>query len=401
MSEAFVDTHCHVLPELTGAPQTSLPALLCSLAAQPTLLSAGMDGAALGALASGKAAGEEEKAELLRVLPLVAHTSVMRAVFRGILDAAGLPGDEISERNYDAVECALRSPPGGACESMARHGVSRALINVNNAQGQALFCGKAALPPGFSERFALIPTFDAHALHPDIAPTKQAAAHLGMPIETLGEYLAFVEAYLDAFLQKFPVAGLKVSEQYFRKLDYAAQSRDEAEGLYASPEGRKEKALLDFVTLHVFSLAQARGLTVQLHTGMLWGEADASALRPSNLCGAVGLFPGLRFDLLHLGFPHLGEAAVMALNAPNVSLNLSWLPLISEDMTADWLVRLLQILPVNKLTFGTDVFDFPSLFGTAELIRRIAARAAAFFPGREGEIERRLLHQNAEELYRL
>ena len=80
---------------------------------------------------------------------------------------------------------------------------------------------------------------------------------------------------------------------------------------------------------------------------------------------------------------------------------MSWLPLISEKLAEDWLVRLLQMVPLNKITFGTDVFDFETLCGAVEMIRDIVARAAARFPGREKEVIRRLLWENADVLYKI
>ena len=134
---------------------------------------------------------------------------------------------------------------------------------------------------------------------------------------------------------------------------------------------------------------------------MLWGQPDASQLHPSDLCTAAARFSRLRFDLLHMGFPHLGEISVMAANAPNIYLNLAWLPLISERITAEWLARLLEMVPLNKITFGSDVFDIESLCGTAELIRDIVSAAAAVYPDRAALIIRRLLYGNAAELYKL
>jgi hypothetical protein len=394
----FIDTHCHVLP--VAMETKPLSALLLNYAVLPTFLSAGMPEKLANGIAASSLPKEEAKRAMLTYLPIIAQTSAAEAVCRGILVWTTVQGTQITAENYDAIERALHEKPQNAWRASFRQAnLRKALINVNSAEGAALFTGKTLLPADFNEYFALIPTFDAHALHPEEPHIQGVAKHLGLSLETLADYLAFIEVYLDGFMQKFPVAGLKISEQYFRRLDYAPQLRENAEKLYARGANR-EKALLDFITMHVFALAELRGLTVQFHTGMLWREPGTESLHPTDLCESIRRFPKLRFDLLHLGFPYLGAAAAMALNARNVSLNLSWLPLISEDLTADWLVRLLEMLPANKLSFGTDVFDVPTMLGTMELIRTIVARAAKRFPNEES-IASRLLYQNAEELYRV
>ena len=398
----FFDTHSHTVAPSDGRNAPGLAERLVNLACRPTFLSAGMDPGLLSRIASGRADPDEARRAVLAFLPYVETTSALRATIRGAFLCAGLDGDRITGENYDALERALASPSAlSRAQYAKRFNIGRVALNLNSAQGAELIC-RGDEPPEKNDPFALIPTFDAHALDPRSAPVKKYARFLGCSLGTLSEYYSFIEMLLDCFISRCGVCGLKVSEQYFRRLDYAKSDRGEAERLYLSGEnGVEDKALADDIANFILGLAERRGLTVQLHTGMLWGEPDVSSVHPSDLCAAIKRFPGVKFDLLHLGFPHLGEAAAIALNAPNAYLNLSWLPLISEKLAEDWLVRLLQMVPLNKITFGTDVFDVETLCGAVEMIRDIVARAAARFPGREKEVIRRLLWENADVLYKI
>ncbi len=412
----FVDAHAHLVHPsiyaLMGVEEadkkpTLAQKLLC-LTCRPTFLAAGMEAKQIEGILAGEIFGKEAKAAVLQFLPYVDKTSAVQATTCGIFAFGDMAAELITEQNYDALESCLVEPSYGNWQKCAKKfNIKHILLNMWAGHEAAYFCTQnndglsKAEQTAKEELFTHIPTIDAHALNPSSKSTAKLAAHLGCALDTLDEYESFLRKLLDYLVTYYDIGGIKVNEQYFRSLDYKYVPRERAEDIYKSGSDFYERELCDYIAYFIFPLAEKHNLTVQLHTGMLWNNPDTSNLSPNDLCRAIAHFGNVRFDLLHLGFPYVEQAAAMAANAHNVMLNLAWAPLISESMTRDWLVRIIEIVPLNKISFGTDVFDIESLCGTAEIIRDIVAHAATAFPGRERLIAESLLHKNAERLYGL
>jgi hypothetical protein len=166
------------------------------------------------------------------------------------------------------------------------------------------------------------------------------------------------------------------------------------------------KALLDDAIAAATEWAAAHGLPVQLHTG--FGDRDLDLrlanplhLRPALERGALSTGP---IVLLHAAYPYAREAAYLASVYPQVYVDISLAaPLLAGPGLTRVLEQLLALAPVTKILYGSDAWGIPEWFWlAARAARRALAEALSWLP--EGEarwVARRLLHDNASELYGL
>ena len=93
-------------------------------------------------------------------------------------------------------------------------------------------------------------------------------------------------------------------------------------------------------------------MPVAVHTGY-WD--DFRELDPKFLLGIAARRRDVRFDLFHLGMPMVRDALLIGKSYPNVTLNLTWCPVISQVQTCRALDELLDLVPLNKvIAFGGD-----------------------------------------------
>jgi len=63
----------------------------------------------------------------------------------------------------------------------------------------------------------------------------------------------------------------------------------------------------------------------------------------------------VRFDMFHLGMPMVRDAILIGKSLPNITMNLTWCPVISQLQTARALDKTLDMVPLNKVfAFGGD-----------------------------------------------
>jgi hypothetical protein len=166
------------------------------------------------------------------------------------------------------------------------------------------------------------------------------------------------------------------------------------------------KPLLDHCVLAAAEWAAGRDLPLQLHTG--FGDRDLDLrlanplhLRPVLEGGALSRGPVV---LLHASYPYVREAAYLASAYPNVYVDTSLAaPLLAGPGLTRVLEELLALAPVTKVLYGSDAWGIPEWFWlAARAARRSLGEALASFSDPEPAwVARRILHDNAAELYRL
>ncbi len=77
---------------------------------------------------------------------------------------------------------------------------------------------------------------------------------------------------------------------------------------------------------HILSAANERGVFVQFHTGLLEGNSRMLSNSNSQLLENLFLkYPGLKFDLCHIGYPYWGVTTALAKTYTNVFIDrLRW-----------------------------------------------------------------------------
>jgi hypothetical protein len=239
-----------------------------------------------------------------------------------------------------------------------------------------------------SDRYRLVYWID-----PFIFPFPDASLHRGEELQqalaeaglaelprALDDYLAWVSHTLHAARPR--LYGLKLLMGYHRSLRVEDVSRVEARGVYTAlrqGELAEYRRLQDFMARQLFELAGELDLPLQIHasfggpgSGLQLANNDPSLLQPLL---SDDISRTTRVVLLHGGYPFVSQAAVLAWNNPRVFLDWSVLASLFTTRLAVWLTEWLELLPSNKLLFGTDASS-PELYYTAAVNGRRQLGAA-------------------------
>ena len=159
---------------------------------------------------------------------------------------------------------------------------------------------------------------------------------------------------------------------------------------------------------HVVRLCDAHKIPMQIHTGLHAGNGNfIENSRPVHLTNLFFLYPQVKFDLFHIGYPYQGELSVLAKLFPNVYVDLCWAHIVSPGATRRALQDFLETVPVNKIFgFGGD-YRYPELsYAHAKMARRnialtLAERVESGFCTEDEalEIAHMLLRDNPAQLF--
>lgn len=211
------------------------------------------------------------------------------------------------------------------------------------------------------------------------------AEGLSAPPPALGEYLDFIRTSI-VHRQESGFVGLKIASAYVRSLDFVRRSREEAETAYtllrSNPAARETDAytvLADYLVFEIAELAAERGLPMQIHTGMGHAEpgllvsgADPRLLEPLLSDRALNR---LRVILIHGGYPYASYVSALSQVHGNVFVDFSWMPYLHHHALERMLQEWLELLPANKVMFGTDTGQPEFHVASAERGRLLLDRA--------------------------
>jgi len=190
-------------------------------------------------------------------------------------------------------------------------------------------------------------------------------------VRTLEEATGIAQGILHASIRAGAI-GFKLTVADFGPPDATAA---EAE-LKEAGHGARGLALRDYLFDKCCDVAAENGLPVAVHTGY-WG--DFRALDPKFMLGFAMRRQDVRFDMFHLGAPMYGDAIHIGKALPNVTLNLTWCPIISQVQTKRALDEILDLVPLNKvIAFGGDYrVCVQKVYGHLVLAREAVAAALA------------------------
>ena len=208
--------------------------------------------------------------------------------------------------------------------------------------------------------------------------------------------------------------AIKSSMAYHRPLDFKTASRKDAERIFKTSSDRlstaEARTFEDFI-MHVLAEKCAEyNLPYQFHTGLLAGHYNNQAKsNPMLMSDFIKAHRETRFDLFHGGYPYVHEWATLAKNFPNVTADITWLPIISPEIARQLLHELIETVPGNKImAFGGDSMTVEMAYGHSVMTRQVVARVLSekIDEGYLGEDEavvlaRRMLRDNPASLYRL
>jgi predicted TIM-barrel fold metal-dependent hydrolase len=143
---------------------------------------------------------------------------------------------------------------------------------------------------------------------------------------------------------------------------------------------------------------------VQMHTGYGDRDLDLVLANPALLRPLLEQtrFEALRLVLLHASYPYTREASYLAAVYPQVYVDFSEVnPMLPHRQLTRVLEELLALSPYTKLLYGSDAWGIPDwIWLGARTGRRALAAALVGVPGVDA-IARRILRDNARELYGL
>ena len=240
-------------------------------------------------------------------------------------------------------------------------------------------------------------------------------------IHNLGDLEDACERFLDRGIQ-VGIACLKSGLAYLRPLRYDRPTRAAAEEEFNELFSDRNymcmeqnwfgvtRKLQDYMMHHVCRLADRRGLTFQIHTGLLEGNGNyVQHSDPALLTNLFLAYPNVRFDLFHIGYPYQQTVAALAKNFRNVFIDFAWAHIISPTAAVNALVEYLDAVPANKISgFGGDYIFVDGVYGHQVIARENIARAltvkveqGVFDLDRAKEVARMLLHDNPLAIFHL
>ena len=126
----------------------------------------------------------------------------------------------------------------------------------------------------------------------------------------------------------------------------------------------------DFIMWRLVALAAQYDLPYQIHTGD--GRIQGSS--PMLLLDMIEANPKTKFCLMHGGFPWVGETGAIAFKemgkAKNVWIDSCWLPTISYTMAKRALHEWLELVPSDRILWGSDESHAEGIYAAAEFMRR-------------------------------
>jgi predicted TIM-barrel fold metal-dependent hydrolase len=229
--------------------------------------------------------------------------------------------------------------------------------------------------------------------------------------------LADMDRMMDGFAAEAVKYGnllaFKTAVSYHRPLDIGPFRPAAAEGVFSKIlRGRpvQGKPLYDYLLHRLVRRTREFDLPLQIHTGYFAGpNRDLRWGDPSPLIPLFRQYPDVRFVLFHAGWPYTAITGALAKHFPNVWADLCWAWSLNPAEMARVLGEWLATVPNNKIfAFGSDT-SFPFLvLGYAWQAREGIVRALTQkirqreYDGKTvREVARRIMHQNAQEFFRI
>jgi uncharacterized protein len=174
-----------------------------------------------------------------------------------------------------------------------------------------------------------------------------------------------------------------------------------------TPVRQRAKPLRDYLMRQVFAQCADLGLPIQIHTGFGDSDIRLAGANPVLLDDVLRAPEGAaaKTVLIHAGYPWHEELAYLALVRDNVWAEISLVNLFSPITTADRLLRLIDVAPVDRVLFGTDGHGPPETHWFAASVLRdawaqVAGRLATSTRSSWLDAAARLtFHDNAVQLY--
>ncbi len=336
--------------------------------------------------------------------PYVQHSSYARALRITLRDLWGIA--EINDQTiHPLAERVMDDNRPGLYQRVLaqRCKIRRALTNIIQpvAKTDPILRGVPAIDKHFALHGAL---FGRSSAGRDRLDSLEQLG--GRPIRTLDDAVEITQSLLRADLAAGAVA-LKLFITDYQPPDARMAEREFQEARRHAPEPGYFPALRDYLIDKGLDVAAEAGVPVATHAGYF---GDFREVDVTYMFNVVMRRRDVQFDLFHLGVPMWREAALIGKTQPNVTLNLTWCPIVSQTTTVRTLDEIIDLVPMNKIiAFGADYrVAVHKVYGHLVMAREVVAAALAKrIEAGEFDAEYALhlaglwLHDNAARVYRV
>ncbi len=226
-------------------------------------------------------------------------------------------------------------------------------------------------------------------INPDsVQAMRRVGEEAGIYIHNLEDWKEVTAFHLDSVIKKYGIVAIKSGLAYERSLYYAKVPAHIADTQFCEtisgthprsvhiPRIVMPKEFQDYMMHYILKLLEEREMTIQFHTGLQEGNGNyINNSNPEHLINLFLEYPGVKFDIFHMGFPYQESLGVISKNFPNVYIDMAWAHIISPSTSIRALVEWLDYVPANKIcAFGGDYFFVDGVYGHVTLARENIAR---------------------------
>lgn len=315
--------------------------------------------------------------EMLEAMKKTRATSYYHTLFLGLKELYGIKS--LNEKKWNELNQKI-------IEKRSKNGWERYVFDLANVE-LALEDNFWSLADfDFPEGY-FTPVFRVDRLlqssDPNFVNKKGLRAHVlaerwGIDISAFSGYCEMVDKSLEEAKKNGAVA-LKIALAYYRSLNFEKFCINKAEHVYKLEDKSRDEEFCDYMVHHVLKRCEENlKLPVLIHTGIQTRNANILANSDPKLLNPLFIeYPGVDFVILHAGYPFSRDAAVLSKNFPNVYLDVTWLPMITGSGYRNLLREFLELVPANKIVWGSDSYNVEQMLGHVRLFRRLTSEALA------------------------
>jgi uncharacterized protein len=231
------------------------------------------------------------------------------------------------------------------------------------------------------------------------------ASKWGLSVNSLDDYLLLIDRIFGEAKEK-GAACLKSTLAYERTLQFDNVPKDRAARAFARPRSeitsQEAKDMEDFIMWRLAELSAKYNLPFQIHTGL----ARIEGSNPLHLVPLIKGNPKTQFILFHGGFPWVAETGGIVFELKNVWIDCNWLPMVCYPTAKRAFNEWLDLIPTNRIMWGSDSKSAEEIYGAVELMRRCWAEVLAervdqgdLSEEEAQHIGRQVLRENALEMF--
>ena len=409
----LIDTHEHLVSEKEALAGASDFSCLFTNYQQSDLISSGMLPEKVYAILKGKETKLDDKwASMKEGWENIKTTAYGRSVLITAKDLYGI--DDLNDKTYRELSYRIRDAH--------KPGYYETVLKQKSKIDACLIMEYNTTNPREVEKegncnFRKFFVYDKYCSFFGYNKMRTRLSNYGIDFSTLTQLESLIDSVFAMDVRK-GIQGAKFGVAYYRTLKFEEVPRATANSIFeklkSDPDHlftfEEAKPLQDYIFFKLLSLCEKYKLPVQIHTGLQTGSGnEITNANPAGLARAFFKFPGVKFCLLHAGYPYGGEMATLAKNFPNVYIDMAWSALISPSYTRRYLQEFIETVPVNKImAFGGDSQTVEGTYGASILARETvtATLVKMIQEGYLSEVEAldvsgKILHENAIKVYNI